>query len=86
MPSESCAPELSALEKPTITSPGFAPMASTTGQTLTVPVIWTPPVFGGSRHWILIMRTVVNFGVTANVDDPLQVISPSVVVPVIATL
>ena len=49
-PSESCAAELIALENPTITSPGLAPTASTTGQTLTVPLIWTLPVLAGSRH------------------------------------
>ena len=79
-PSESCAVAASALEKPTITSPGLALMPSTTGQTLTVPLICTLPVRGGSRHWILIDSAVVIFGVTANIADPEQVSAPSLAV------
>src|SRR4029079_2979036 len=72
--SESCAAALSAIEYPTITSPGLAPIPSTTGQTLTVPVIDTLPIRGGSRHWIRSMSAVDMPAVIENIPDPLQVV------------
>src|SRR3982751_1610918 len=85
-PSESCAAALSALEKPTITSPGLALIASTTGQTLNVPLIWTLPVRAGSRHCTGIIRTLVILAATPNIPVPLQLVTPSVAVAVIVAV
>jgi hypothetical protein len=77
----SCTRPVSAVDAPTVISAGIALMPSTTGQTLTVPLICTLPVRAGSRHWILIMSAVVVRAATSNIAEPEHVVAPSLAVP-----
>ena len=61
-------------------------MPSTTGHTLTVPLICTLPVRGCSRHWILTESAVVILGVMANIAAPEQAVVRSLAVPLIEML
>src|SRR5215471_1474146 len=67
---------------PTSASEGLAPTPSTTGQTLMVPFTWIEPFRGGSEHARWTDTELVACAVTLNIAEPLQVVAPSVAVPV----
>jgi hypothetical protein len=77
----SCAVPLSEIVPPTSTSLGEAPMPSSTGHMLMLPLISTLPARDASWHVMGIVSVVVCPAVTEVWPDPLQVTVLSVDVP-----
>src|SRR5580698_2686031 len=76
--SGSCAAMASATGKPTATSAGLAESASTTGQTLRVPLTATLPVVAGWWQSSVTLTLATAPAVTLKVALPAQVVAPSV--------